>query len=131
MRWNNIDNPRACYRLYSYVLKKIYFDKLMSESDLSYSSHMFVLYAALRTAEGTFISRLMVHCFSLSFLNSFFVSTIHYGCYSNSHKPKVVETDEATLMRRQKNIDYCKSTEAYERYITLLPKYVYISIITH
>ncbi|XP_067947785.1 uncharacterized protein [Watersipora subatra] len=36
-------------------------------------------------------------------------------------KSRVVENDEETLMRRQKNIDYCKSTEAYHQYLTLIP----------
>ncbi|XP_067935637.1 histone RNA hairpin-binding protein-like isoform X2 [Watersipora subatra] len=35
---------------------------------------------------------------------------------------KETETDEATLMRRQKQIDYGKSSEGYERFSALIPR---------
>lgn len=44
------------------------------------------------------------------------------GAYSNSPDGKLRETDPATLNRRQKQIEYGKSTNGYTNYVAATPK---------
>lgn len=44
------------------------------------------------------------------------------GAYSNSPDGKLRETDPATLNRRQKQIEYGKTTNGYTNYVAATPK---------
>lgn len=55
-------------------------------------------------------------------LNSEGTSNFSSSCSSLSSRNKELETDELTLQRRQKQIDYGKNTIGYDNYLKEIPK---------